>query len=214
MPSRARRPSRNLRIYGQGDGFGQSECDEGILPHHTTITPPNVVVIITDDQCWGMSATQRPRTGSRSRRRPWTSSARHGLVRSGLSDSMRRRSARETPVEPAHRAKSYPACHEQHPWHRPERAPHAADLQGGGISDLQCGGKWHMGGSDKNNHLTIEKGRSTRIIPGGPEYAPFNRGFDSHYGNTPARSTTSRTTVPRRRRSTFPTGGSNVVQQD
>lgn len=43
-------------------------------------------------------------------------------------------------------------------------------------------GKWHLGGSDKNESYTTVNGVNTRIIQEGTEYAPYNRGWISHYG--------------------------------
>ncbi len=43
-------------------------------------------------------------------------------------------------------------------------------------------GKWHLGGSDKNQSFTTVNGVNTRIIQEGTEYAPHNRGWLSHYG--------------------------------
>ncbi len=43
-------------------------------------------------------------------------------------------------------------------------------------------GKWHMGGSDKNESFTTVNGVNTRVIQEGTEYAPHHRGWLSHYG--------------------------------
>lgn len=43
-------------------------------------------------------------------------------------------------------------------------------------------GKWHLGGPDKNLSYTTVNGVNTRIIQEGSEYHPQNRGWDSHYG--------------------------------
>ncbi|MFZ4767046.1 MAG: sulfatase-like hydrolase/transferase, partial [Roseimicrobium sp.] len=50
-----------------------------------------------------------------------------------------------------------------------------------GYQTFMCG-KWHLGGSDKNiNHFNVN-GSPVRVIKEGLQYAPFNRGWDSHYG--------------------------------
>lgn len=50
-----------------------------------------------------------------------------------------------------------------------------------GYQTFMCG-KWHLGGSDKNLSYTTVNGNQVRIIQEGLEYAPYNRGWDSHYG--------------------------------
>lgn len=50
-----------------------------------------------------------------------------------------------------------------------------------GYQTFMCG-KWHLGGSDKNLSHTTINGEPVRIIQEGLEYAPYNRGWDSHYG--------------------------------
>jgi arylsulfatase A-like enzyme len=50
-----------------------------------------------------------------------------------------------------------------------------------GYQTYMCG-KWHIGGSDKNLSYTTVNGQNVRIIQEGLQYAPYNRGWDSHYG--------------------------------
>jgi len=50
-----------------------------------------------------------------------------------------------------------------------------------GYQTYVCG-KWHLGGSDKNLSYTTVNGNRVRVIQEGLQYAPYNRGWDSHYG--------------------------------
>lgn len=43
-------------------------------------------------------------------------------------------------------------------------------------------GKWHCGGPENNICFTMVNGQSTRIIQEGDQYRPFNRGWMLHYG--------------------------------
>ena len=147
----------------------------------TTITPPNVVVIITDDQGWGdvgyhtapgQVPIQTPTMDSFGTSRPGSIRLERFYATTVCSVT---RSSLLTGRNPIRHATNNTRGTDLSEHLMPQT------FKAAGYQTYMCG-KWHLGGSDKNNHLTIVNGRSTRIIQEGLQYAPFNRGFDSHYG--------------------------------
>ncbi len=147
----------------------------------TTVTPPNVVVIITDDQGWGdvgyhtapgQIPIQTPTMDSFGTSRPGSIRLERFYATTVCSVT---RSSLLTGRNPIRHATNNTRGTDLSEHLMPQT------FKAAGYQTFMCG-KWHMGGSDKNTNLTVVNGRSTRIIQEGLQYAPFNRGFDSHYG--------------------------------
>lgn len=144
-------------------------------------TLPNIVVIITDDQGWGDVGYHTP-AGQVPIQTPNMDS--FGTTRAG---SIRLERFYATTVCSVTRSTLLtgrnPIRHATNNTRGTDLSEHLMPqtLKSAGYQTFMCG-KWHMGGSDKNLHHTLVNGVSTRIIQEGLQYAPFNRGFDSHYG--------------------------------
>ncbi|MEI8037835.1 MAG: sulfatase-like hydrolase/transferase [Verrucomicrobiota bacterium] len=141
-------------------------------------TPPNIVIIVTDDQGWGDVGYHTPAgqihidtpnmdsfATSGIRFENFYATAVCSVTRACLltgRNSLRTgtNNARGVPLGEHLMPQSFKAA---------------------GYQTFLCG-KWHLGGSDKNLSYTTVNGQSVRIIQEGPEYAPYNRGWDSHYG--------------------------------
>lgn len=144
-------------------------------------TAPNVVIIVTDDQGWGDVGYHTP-AGQVPIQTPVMDS--FGTTSSGSIRLERfyattvcsvTRSCLATGRNPIRHAtnnvRGVPLSEHMMP----------QTFKAAGYQTFICG-KWHNGGSDKNiNHFTVN-GNSVRFIQEGLEYAPFNRGWDSHYG--------------------------------
>ncbi len=147
----------------------------------TTVTAPNVVVIITDDQGWGDVGYHTP-AGQVPIQTPNMDS--FGTTRPG---SIRLERFYATTVCSVTRSTMLtgrnPIRHATNNTRGTDLSEHLMPqtFKAAGYQTFMCG-KWHMGGSDKNLHHTLVNGVNTRIIQEGLQYAPFNRGFDSHYG--------------------------------
>jgi len=147
----------------------------------STQTAPNVVVIITDDQGWGDVGYHTP-AGQVQIQTPNMDS--FGTTRPG---SIRLERFYATTVCSVTRSTMLtgrnPIRHATNNVRGTDLSEHLMPqtFKAAGYQTFMCG-KWHMGGSDKNTNLTLVNGVSTRIIQEGLQYAPFNRGFDSHYG--------------------------------
>jgi len=147
----------------------------------TTVTAPNVVVIITDDQGWGDVGYHTP-AGQVPIQTPNMDS--FGTTRPG---SIRLERFYATTVCSVTRSTMLtgrnPIRHATNNTRGTDLSEHLMPqtFKSAGYQTFMCG-KWHMGGSDKNLHHTLVNGVNTRIIQEGLQYAPFNRGFDSHYG--------------------------------
>lgn len=147
----------------------------------TTVTAPNVVVIITDDQGWGDVGYHTP-AGQVPIQTPNMDS--FGTTRPG---SIRLERFYATTVCSVTRSTMLtgrnPIRHATNNTRGTDLSEHLMPqtFKAVGYQTFMCG-KWHMGGSDKNLHHTLVNGVNTRIIQEGLQYAPFNRGFDSHYG--------------------------------
>lgn len=144
-------------------------------------TSPNVVVIITDDQGWGDVGYHTP-AGQIPIQTPNMDS--FGTTRPG---SIRLERFYTTTVCSVTRSTLLtgrnPIRHATNNTRGTDLSEHLMpqSFKAAGYQTFMCG-KWHMGGSDKNLHHTLVNGVSTRIVQEGLQYAPFNRGFDSHYG--------------------------------
>lgn len=147
----------------------------------STQTQPNIVVIITDDQGWGDVGYHTP-AGQIPIQTPNMDS--FGTTRAG---SIRLERFYATTVCSVTRSTFLtgrnPIRHATNNARGTDLSEHLMPqtLKTAGYQTFMCG-KWHMGGSEKNMNLTTVNGVSTRIIQEGLQYAPFNRGFDSHYG--------------------------------
>ncbi len=144
-------------------------------------TPPNIVVIITDDQGWGDVGYHTP-AGQVPIQTPNMDS--FGTTRAG---SIRLERFYATTVCSVTRSTLLTGRnairHATNNGRGTDLSEHLMPqtFKAAGYQTYMSG-KWHMGGSDKNTNLTVVNGVSTRIIQEGLQYAPFNRGFDSHYG--------------------------------
>ena len=141
-------------------------------------TAPNVVIIVTDDQGWGdvgyhtpagqvpiQTPTMDSFATSGIRLERFYATAVCSVTRSALltgRNSIRTgtNNTRGVPLGEHLMSQSFKAA---------------------GYQTFVCG-KWHLGGSDKNLSYTTVNGRNVRIIQEGLEYAPYNRGWASHYG--------------------------------
>lgn len=139
---------------------------------------PNVVIIVTDDQGWGDVGYHTPpgqvpiqtpvmdsfaATGIRLER--FYATAVCSVTRSCLL------TGRNTLRTGTNNSRGVPLGEHLLP----------QTFKAAGYQTFMCG-KWHLGGSDKNLSYTTVNGNSVRIIQEGLEYAPYNRGWDSHYG--------------------------------
>ena len=147
----------------------------------TTTTPPNVVIIITDDQGWGDVGYHTP-TGQVPIQTPNMDS--FGTT---LSGSIRLERFYATTVCSVTRSTLATGRNPiRHATNNVRGVPLSEHMmpqtfKAAGYQTFMCG-KWHNGGSDKNiNHFTVN-GNSVRFIQEGLQYAPYNRGWDSHYG--------------------------------
>ena len=147
----------------------------------STVTAPNVVVIITDDQGWGdvgyhtpagQVPIQTPTMDSFGTTRPASIRLERFYCTTVCSVT---RSTLLTGRNPIRHATNNTRGTDLSEHLMPQT------FKAAGYQTFMCG-KWHMGGSDKNLHHTLVNGVNTRIIQEGLQYAPFNRGFDSHYG--------------------------------
>lgn len=147
----------------------------------TTVTAPNVVIIVTDDQGWGDVGYHTP-AGQVPIQTPNMDS--FGTTRSG---SIRLERFYCTTVCSVTRSTLMtgrnPIRHGTNNARGTDLSEHfmPQSFKAAGYQTFMCG-KYHLGGSDKNIHYTTVNGVSTRIMQEGLQYAPFNRGWDSHYG--------------------------------
>lgn len=141
-------------------------------------TAPNVVIIVTDDQGWGDVGYHTPAgqvpiqtpnmdsfatSGIRLER--FYATAVCSVTRSALL------TGRNTLRTGTNNTRGLPLS--EHLM--------SQTFKTAGYQTFVCG-KWHLGGSDKNLSYTTVNGQNVRIIQEGLEYAPYNRGWDSHYG--------------------------------
>ncbi len=144
-------------------------------------TAPNIVVIITDDQGWGDVGYHSP-PGQVPIQTPTMDS--FGTSRAG---SIRLERFYATTVCSVTRSTFLTGRNAIRHATNNERGTDLSEhllpqtLKSAGYQTYLCG-KWHMGGSDKNTSYLSVNGVNTRIIKEGLQYAPYNRGFDSHYG--------------------------------
>ena len=147
----------------------------------TTVTAPNIVVIITDDQGWGDVGYHTP-AGQVPIQTPNMDS--FGTTRAG---SIRLERFYATTVCSVTRSTLLTGRNAIRHATNNTRATDLSEhlmpqtFKAAGYQTYMSG-KWHMGGSDKNLSYTTVNGLNTRIIQEGLQYAPYNRGFDSHYG--------------------------------
>lgn len=141
-------------------------------------TPPNVVIIVTDDQGWGDVGYHTPPgqvpidtphmdsfATSGIRLENFYATAVCSVTRSCLH------TGRNSLRTGTNNTRGVPLGEHLMP----------QSFKAAGYQTFICG-KWHLGGSDKNLSHTTVNGRPVRIIQEGLEYAPYNRGWDSHYG--------------------------------
>lgn len=144
----------------------------------TTKTPPNIVVIVTDDQGWGDIGYHTA---------PGQVPIQTPTMDSFATSGIRLEKFYPTAVCSVTRACLLTGRNTIRNGTNNERGLNLSEhimpqtFKAAGYQTYMCG-KWHLGGSDKNLHYTTVNGQSVRVIQEGLEYAPYNRGWDSHYG--------------------------------
>ncbi|MBU6302827.1 MAG: sulfatase-like hydrolase/transferase [Verrucomicrobia bacterium] len=144
----------------------------------TAVTPPNVVIIVTDDQGWGDVGYHTP-AGQVPIETP--------TMDSFASTGIRLERFYATTVCSVTRATLMTGRNAIRHGTNNERGLDLSEhllpqtFKAAGYQTFMCG-KWHLGGSDKNIYSFPLDGRPVRVIKEGLQYAPHNRGWDSHYG--------------------------------
>jgi arylsulfatase A-like enzyme len=144
----------------------------------TASTPPNVVIIITDDQGWGDVGYHTPAGQVPIQTPNMDSFATSGIRLERFYATTVCSVTRSTLATGRN-----PIRHATNNVRGTDLSEHMMPqtFKAAGYQTFMVG-KWHLGGSDKNtNHFTVN-GNSLRFIQEGLQYAPFNRGWDSHYG--------------------------------
>ena len=140
--------------------------------------PPNVVVIITDDQGWGDIGYHTP-----SGQVPIQTPNMDNFATTGIRLERFYATTVCSVTRSTYLTGRNPIRHATNNARGTDLSEHLMpqSFKAAGYQTYIVG-KWHMGGSDKNlNHFTVN-GNSVRFIQEGLEYAPYNRGWDSHYG--------------------------------
>lgn len=141
-------------------------------------TPPNIVIIITDDQGWGDVGYHTPAGQVPIQTPNMDSFATSGIRLERFYATTVCSVTRSTLATGRN-----PIRHATNNVRGTDLSEHMMPqtFKTAGYQTFMVG-KWHLGGSDKNtNHFTVN-GNSVRFIQEGLQYAPFNRGWDSHYG--------------------------------
>jgi arylsulfatase A-like enzyme len=144
----------------------------------TTVTAPNVLIILTDDQGWGDIGYHTP-----AGQVPIQTPHMDGLLSSGI----RLENFYATTVCSVTRATLMTGRNQIRTGVNNTRGLALREhimpqsFKAAGYQTYMCG-KWHIGGSDKNLGYTTVNGQNVRVIQEGLEYAPHNRGWDLHYG--------------------------------
>jgi len=144
----------------------------------STVTPPNVVIIVTDDQGWGDVGYHTP-SGQVPIETP--------TMDSFASTGIRLERFYATTVCSVTRATLMTGRNAIRHGTNNERGLDLSEhllpqtFKAAGYQTFMCG-KWHLGGSDKNLYSFPLNGSPVRVIKEGLQYAPYNRGWDSHYG--------------------------------
>ncbi len=147
----------------------------------TTTTAPNVVIIITDDQGWGdvgyhtpvgQVPIETPNMDSFGTTLPGSIRLERFYATTVCSVTRSTLATGRNPIRHAtNNVRGTPLSEHMMP----------QSFKSAGYQTFMCG-KWHLGGSDKNTNFFTVNGVKTRFIQEGLEYAPYNRGWDSHYG--------------------------------
>lgn len=144
----------------------------------TTVTAPNVLIILTDDQGWGDIGYHTP-----AGQVPIQTPRMDGFLSSGI----RLENFYATTVCSVTRATLMTGRNQLRTGVNNTRGLALQEhimpqsFKAAGYQTYMCG-KWHIGGSDKNLGYTTVNGQTVRVIQEGLEYAPHNRGWDLHYG--------------------------------
>ncbi|MGB8168341.1 MAG: sulfatase-like hydrolase/transferase, partial [Chthoniobacteraceae bacterium] len=144
----------------------------------TTTTPPNVVVIITDDQGWGDIGYHTP-----SGQVPVQTPNMDSFATTGVRFERFYATTVCSVTRSTFLTGRNPIRHATNNVRGTDLSEHLMPqtFKAAGYQTFIVG-KWHMGGSDKNNNHFTVNGNNVRFIQEGLEYAPYNRGWDSHYG--------------------------------
>ena len=144
----------------------------------TTVTAPNVVIIVTDDQGWGDVGYHTP-VGQVPIQTPNMDSFATTGIRLERFYATTVCSVTRSTLMTGRNAIRHGANNERGLDLSEHLMPQT--FKAAGYQTFMCG-KWHLGGSDKNIYHFNVNGSPVRVIKEGLQYAPHNRGWDSFYG--------------------------------
>jgi arylsulfatase A-like enzyme len=142
------------------------------------VTPPNVVIIVTDDQGWGDVGYHTP-AGQVPIQTPNMDSFATTGIRLERFYATTVCSVTRSTLMTGRNAIRHGTNNERGLDLSEHLMPQT--FKAAGYQTFMCG-KWHLGGSDKNNYHFNVNGSPVRVIKEGLQYAPHNRGWDSFYG--------------------------------
>ena len=144
----------------------------------TTVTAPNVVIIVTDDQGWGDVGYHTP-AGQVPIQTPNMDSFATTGIRLERFYATTVCSVTRSTLMTGRNAIRHGTNNERGLDLSEHLMPQTFKVAG--YQTFMCG-KWHLGGSDKNIYHFNVNGSPVRVIKEGLQYAPHNRGWDSFYG--------------------------------
>jgi arylsulfatase A-like enzyme len=144
----------------------------------TTVTAPNVVIIVTDDQGWGDVGYHTP-AGQVPIQTPNMDSFATTGIRLERFYATTVCSVTRSTLMTGRNAIRHGTNNERGLDLSEHLMPQT--FKAAGYQTFMCG-KWHLGGSDKNIYHFNVNGSPVRVIKEGLQYAPHNRGWDSFYG--------------------------------
>ncbi len=142
------------------------------------VTPPNVVIIVTDDQGWGDVGYHTP-AGQVPIQTPNMDSFATTGIRLERFYATTVCSVTRSTLMTGRNAIRHGTNNERGLDLSEHLMPQT--FKAAGYQTFMCG-KWHLGGSDKNLYHFNVNGSPVRVIKEGLQYAPHNRGWDSFYG--------------------------------
>ncbi|MDH4451910.1 MAG: sulfatase-like hydrolase/transferase [Verrucomicrobiota bacterium] len=144
----------------------------------STVTAPNVVIIVTDDQGWGDVGYHTP-AGQVPIQTPNMDSFATTGIRLERFYATTVCSVTRSTLMTGRNAIRHGTNNERGLDLSEHLMPQT--FKAAGYQTFMCG-KWHLGGSDKNIYHFNVNGSPVRVIKEGLQYAPHNRGWDSFYG--------------------------------
>ena len=140
--------------------------------------PPNIVIIVTDDQGWGDVGYHTP-AGQVPIQTPNMDSFATSGIRLERFYATAVCSVTRSTLLTGRNAIRHGTNNERGLDLSEHLLPQT--FKAAGYQTFMCG-KWHLGGSDKNLYHYNVNGIPVRVIKEGLQYAPHNRGWDSFYG--------------------------------